>query len=92
MITYEISMKAGKLENTTINLSYKQGIINSHTSFYFVPFKNVLRILAPLFLNNKPPIQEYVPITVLFVNTDAWVLKAATRNHEHTIEFTLFNY
>ena len=80
-------MKARKLENTTINLSNKQGIINSQTSFYFVPFKNVSRILAPLFLNNKPPIPQYVSITVLFVNTDARVLKAATRNHEHTIEY-----
>jgi len=88
MIIYEISIKAGKLENTTINLSYKQGIINSQTSIYFVPFKNVLRILAPLFLNNKPPIPQYVSTTVLFVNTHARVLKAATRNHEHITEFT----
>ena len=80
-------MKAGMLENIKINLSYKQCIINSHTSFYFVPFKNVLRILALLFVNNKPPIPQYVSINVLFMNTDAWVLKAATRNHEHTIEF-----
>jgi hypothetical protein len=88
MIIQEISMKAGKLENTTINLSYKYCIINSHTSFYFVPFKNVLRILAPLFLNNKPPNPQYVSITVLFVNSDARVLKGVTRNHEHTTEFT----
>jgi len=52
-----------------------------------VPFKNILRILAPLFLNNKSPIPQYVSITVLFVDTDARVLKAAARNHEHTIEF-----
>jgi len=87
MIIYEISMKAGKLENIIINLSCKYGIINSQTSFYFVPFKNILRILAPLFLNNKSPIPQYVSITVLFVDTDARVLKAAARNHEHTIEF-----
>jgi len=43
--------------------------------------------LAPLFLNNKLPIPQYVSITVLFVNTDSRVLKDATRNHEHTTEF-----
>jgi hypothetical protein len=52
-----------------------------------VPFENVLRVLAPLFLNKKPPIPQYVSITVLFMNKDARVLKAARRNHEHMIEF-----